>query len=134
MKLLIKLEEPTRFFENLDMSVPKQINDFYPIEVTSIQIRDKIYSQLKKKHTILPFDSDKSKRHTEVYYFIDMSTALDFLMDIRLKYKNNLNVFTWIENSALKIIFPGEGEEQASILEWLSKRYLKLKSDDGGEC
>jgi len=133
MKILIKVEEPIVFFENIGLPMPEDIIDDYNlIDITDIKLRDKIYSQLKKKFIVMPYS--KEKKHTEIFYFIDMNKTIDFLMDIRHKYRSNLEVFTWIEKGALKVIFTGEGEEEAIVLEWLSKRYLKLKTDEVHEC
>lgn len=116
MKILVKITNPERFFENIGLSVPNMTGEFYPIEIESCKIRDKVYSQLTIKDTISILEKDI----LSFMIYGDIPIGSDFLSDIRHKFKNNKDIFAWMDRNHIYIV------GGSSKIEWMKDRYGKL--------
>jgi len=125
MKILVKINNSERFFENIGLPIPYMAGEFYPIEIDSCKLRDKVYSQLKISDIVSTHEKDN---HSFMLYG-DINTGEDFLSDIRHKFKNNKDVFCWMDKHYVYLV------GGASNLEWVRVRYAKLFNyDTRHEC
>lgn len=116
MKILVKTSNSERFFENIGLSLPSRIGEFYPIEIDTCKIRDKIYSQLTIKDNVSILEKD----FISFMIYGDINIGSDFLSDIRHKFKNNKDVFAWMDRNYVYIV------GGANNTEWVKERYAKL--------
>jgi hypothetical protein len=121
MKIILtikKFEDVERLYTNLGLDIPTKKQKSYTLDC-DLKLRQKLYSQdwfFKSKFNDIDLDTE------EKMLYMPFTEIEELLKDTRLHFKNDLNVWVWLNESGLNIAMK---ELDNNVLKWIDKRRSK---------
>ena len=121
MKIILtikKFEDVERLYTNLGLDIPTKEQKSYTLDC-DLKLRQKLYSQdwfFKSKFNDIDLDTE------ETMLYMPFTEIEELLKDTRLHFKNDLNVWVWLNESGLNIAMK---ELDNNVLKWIDKRRSK---------
>jgi hypothetical protein len=113
-----KFEDVERLYTNLGLDIPTKEQKSYTLDC-DLKLRQKLYSQdwfFKSKFNDIDLDTE------ETMLYMPFTEIEELLKDTRLHFKNDLNVWVWLNESGLNIAMK---ELDNNVLKWIDKRRSK---------
>ncbi len=113
-----KFEDVERLYTNLGLNIPTKEQKSYTLDC-DLKLRQKLYSQdwfFKSKFNDIDLDTE------ETMLYMPFTEIEELLKDTRLHFKNDLNVWVWLNESGLNIAMK---ELDNNVLKWIDKRRSK---------
>ncbi len=114
-----KFEDVEKLYTNLGLDIPTKEKESYILEC-DLKLRQKLYSQdwfFKSK-----FNKIELGKSEETILYLSSDGIEEFLEDTRFHFKNDLNVWVWVNQEGLKVSMK---ESDTNALKWIDKRWSK---------